>query len=83
MIQYNLEEADETNTLLADTKSLDDDDIKSEPTSAPYRSLVGSLPYGSIMTRPDILKATMHLSKYNNNPLIKHWKAAKHVARYL
>ena len=51
--------------------------------SKPYRSLVMCLMYLAITTRPDIAFAVKELSKFQQNPGEGHWKAAKHVLRYL
>ena len=48
-----------------------------------YRSLVGSLLYIGKQTRPDILHIVNQLSRFLENPDMSHWKAAKHVLRYL
>ena len=48
-----------------------------------YRSLVGSLPYVSKQTRPDITWITNQLSRHMQNPTQQHWIAAKRVLRYL
>ena len=49
----------------------------------PYRSIIGQLMYIAINTRPDIYFATIALSRYNNNPGVKHWEQVKNVLRYL
>ena len=49
----------------------------------PYASLVGSLLYAQVCTRPDISFAVGMLGRYQSNPGIYHWKAAKKVLRYL
>ena len=49
----------------------------------PYASVVGSLMYAQICTRPDISFAVGMLGKYQSNPGLDHWKAAKKVLRYL
>ena len=51
--------------------------------SIPYASVVGSLMYASTCTRPDISFAVGMLGRYQSNPGIDHWKAAKKVLRYL
>lgn len=48
-----------------------------------YLSLVGSLMYAAIGTRPDISYAVTSLSKFNSNPLLMHRTAAIRVLRYL
>jgi hypothetical protein len=51
--------------------------------SIPYASVVGSLMYASTCTRPDISFAVGMLGRYQSNPGIDHWKAAKKILRYL
>ncbi|CAL9026013.1 unnamed protein product, partial [Prunus brigantina] len=51
--------------------------------SIPYASAVGSLMYAQTCTRPDISFAVGMLGRYQSNPGIDHWKAAKKVMRYL
>ncbi|XP_047256177.1 secreted RxLR effector protein 161-like [Capsicum annuum] len=45
--------------------------------------MVGSLMYAQICTRPDISFAVGMLGRYQSNPGMDHWKAAKKVLRYL
>ena len=49
----------------------------------PYISVVGSLMYLAVTTRPDIAYAAGVLARFNSNPGPAHWQAAKHVIRYL
>ena len=56
---------------------------KAEMNGVPYINAVGSLMYLATMTRPDIAYATSVLARFNSNPGIAHWKAVKHVFRYL
>ncbi|GJZ83440.1 putative RNA-directed DNA polymerase [Tanacetum coccineum] len=49
----------------------------------PYASIVGSLTYAQVCTRPDIAYITGMLRRYQSNPRKEHWKAAKKVLRYL
>ncbi|RVW29585.1 Retrovirus-related Pol polyprotein from transposon TNT 1-94 [Vitis vinifera] len=49
----------------------------------PYASAVGSLMYVHVCTIPDIAFAVGMLGRYQSNPSIDHWKAAKKVMRYL
>ncbi|KAL2887454.1 Retrovirus-related Pol polyprotein from transposon TNT 1-94 [Ceratocystis lukuohia] len=48
-----------------------------------YQSLIGTLMYPSVMTRPDISFATSYLSQHISDPAERHLDAAKRVARYL
>ena len=54
-----------------------------EMKGVPYQSLIGSLMYLAVSTRPDIAYAVSALSQYNRNPGKTHWSAAKRVLRYL
>ena len=49
----------------------------------PYASVVGSLMYAQTCTKPDISFAVGMLDRYQSNPGMDHWKAAKKVMRYL
>lgn len=49
----------------------------------PYHELIGVLTYLSNATHTDIVYATNTLNKFNTNPAMYHWKAAKQVLRYL
>jgi hypothetical protein len=48
-----------------------------------YLSIVGSLMYAALGTRPDIAFAVTALSRHNCSPLTMHLTAAKRVLRYL
>lgn len=56
---------------------------KEEMEKYPYQSLIGSLMYLSVSTRPDIAYTVSMLSQFNQNYSMEHWKAAKRVLRYL
>ncbi|XP_057965380.1 secreted RxLR effector protein 161-like [Malania oleifera] len=49
----------------------------------PCASVVGSLMYAQMCTRPDISFAVGMLRRYQSNPGMIHWKATKKVLRYL
>ena len=48
-----------------------------------YQSMVGSLLYAAIATRPDISQAVGAASKYCSNPSEAHLTAVKRILRYL
>ncbi|KAJ8871553.1 hypothetical protein PR048_027877 [Dryococelus australis] len=51
--------------------------------SVPYQSLVGSLMYLAVCTRPDIVHSVNYLSQFKNCYTLEHWEAAKRILRYL
>ena len=51
--------------------------------NVPYMNAIGALIYLMIATRPDIAYAVAKLAQYNSNPGPMHWKAVKHLFRYL
>lgn len=48
-----------------------------------YQSLIGSLMYIGICTRPDIIHSVSKLSQKNSDPHLEHMTAAKRVLKYL
>ena len=51
--------------------------------SIPYLPAVGSLMYVATATRPDISCTVGVLARFSKNPGPQHWKAVKHLFRYL
>nr|GEV55292.1 copia LTR rider [Tanacetum cinerariifolium] len=49
----------------------------------PYASVVGSLMYVMVCTRPDVAHAMSVASRYMAHPEKEHWNAVKHIFRYL
>ncbi|KAM1998218.1 hypothetical protein EV2_005744 [Malus domestica] len=49
----------------------------------PYASLVGSVMYIQVCTRPDLAFTLSVLGRFQSNPGVSHWNAAKKVLRYL
>jgi hypothetical protein len=60
-----------------------DADEKQLMSSKPYRSVVGSLIYLMMGSRPDLAYLVRECSQYLENPGILHWRAAKRGLRYL
>ncbi|UYV71052.1 hypothetical protein LAZ67_8001548 [Cordylochernes scorpioides] len=57
---------------------------KNEPVKkVEYQSLIGSLIYLSVSTRPDIAYAVSALGQFSNDPRRQQWNAAKRFLRYL
>ena len=54
-----------------------------EMHSVPYLQAVGSLMYLATATCPDISYAVGVLARFSKNPGMTHWKAVKHLFRYL
>ena len=84
--RFRMQDCNSVSTLLSIGVKL----TKGEPWSQsdgerpPYRELMGSLLYLSVVaTRPDISHAASLLSQYNDCFNATHWKAAKRVLRYL
>ena len=59
-----------------------DEETESMKT-VPYASVVGSLMYAMLCTRPDICFAVGMVSRYQSNPGREHWIAVKHIIKYL
>ena len=49
----------------------------------PYVSVVRSLMYAMLCTRPDICYAVGVVSRFQSNPGLHHWIAVKHILKYL
>ena len=52
-------------------------------TRVPYASVVGSLMYAMVCTRPDLSQAVSMISRYMHDPGRGHWEAVKWVLRYI
>jgi hypothetical protein len=63
-----------------DNPNCEDKQIKDQTL---YQSMVGSLMYAALGTRPDISFCVAVLSKYSAQPLQMHFTAAKRALRYL
>jgi len=82
--KFKFEEAKPVSTPADPNVKLCKDDGVSKPVdSTMYQSMVGSLLYASIATRPDISQAVAAVSKYNSKPSEAHLTAVKRILRYL
>jgi len=59
------------------------DNISKDVDPVMYQSMVGSLLYAAIATRPDISQAVGVVSKFNSDPSSAHLTAVKRIFRYL
>nr|GEV40152.1 retrovirus-related Pol polyprotein from transposon TNT 1-94 [Tanacetum cinerariifolium] len=67
---------------LGATKKILDKEVKYMKT-VPYSSVVGSLMYAMVCTRPDLAHAVSVVSSFMANPGKAHWKTVKWILRYL
>ena len=69
----------------ADTsvKLIQDDGMSTRVDSSKYQSMVGSLLWAAISTRPDIAQAVSTVSRFNKEPSQAHLTAVKRILRYL
>lgn len=82
--KYGLIEAKVTSTPADLSVKLKEDDGVSKPVDRRnYQSIVGSLLYAAVTTRPDIAYAVGAVSRFNSKPTEAHLTAAKRVLRYL
>ena len=56
---------------------------KEQMKNIPYASVVGSIMYVQVCTIPDIAFVVSMLGRYQSNPGMDHWRAAKKVLRYI
>ncbi|KAG8959896.1 hypothetical protein FRC05_007218 [Tulasnella sp. 425] len=68
---------------LSKEQSPKSDEEKEYMTKVPYINAVGALMYLAVATRPDIVYTVAKLAQFNSYPGEAHWKAVKHLLRYL
>jgi len=83
LAKFNMEDAKTVATPSSTSIKLTKDGDPLDTKTCPYSTLVGSLMYLSICTRPDIAQAVGALARYMAQPTVAHWTAAKTVLRYL
>ena len=82
--KYGMEHANPVSTPLDPNHKLEPNKEICEPNrSNDYASLIGSLQYLAIATRPNIAFAVNRLASYTENPSLKHYGAAKRLLRYI
>ena len=84
LTKYGLTEAKTVSTPAdMSVKLKKDDGFSKEVNSVSYQSMVGSLLYAAIATRPDISQAVGVASKFCSKPTEAHLTAVKRILRYL
>ena len=82
--KYNMANANPVSTPMDINVKLEKDDSYSKPVDTVlYQSMIGSLLYAAIATRPDIAHAVGALARFNSAPNETHLTAVKRVFRYL
>jgi hypothetical protein len=69
--------------ILDNTMSPQTDSEKREMKDKPYRSILGSVMWGQLATRPDLSFAVSLLARFQANPGLNHWNALLHVIGYI
>ena len=84
ILKYNLSEANSVSTPSDPNVTLmKDDGISKSVNQSLYQSLIGSLLYAALGTRPDIHFAVSAVAKYSSKPNQSHLTAALRILRYL
>ena len=81
--KYGMSNCNPASTPAATDLKLMKDDGSRPVDQTKYQSMIGSLLYLSVATRPDIAFAVGALSKYNSCPNENHLTAVKRIFRYL
>lgn len=82
--RYGMSEANPAPTPAdVNVKLVKNDGVSKEVDPVMYQSMVGSLLYAAMATRPDIAHAVGVVSKFNSNPTEAHLTAVKRILRYL
>lgn len=68
---------------LSANMSLKDEVEKEYMSRVPYASIVGSLMYAIVCTRPDISHVVGIVRRYIHNPGREHWQAVKWILQYI
>jgi transposase InsO family protein len=69
--------------LLDNDMSPKTDSERKEMSDKPYRSVLGSVMWGQLATRPDLSFSVSLLARFQSNPGLGHWNALLHVIGYI
>ena len=81
--RFNISPGKRITSPMLNTIDLRISTTEDETINIPYASLIGSINYCSIFTRPDISYATNKCAQFTSKPTSEHWEAAKRIVRYL
>ena len=87
--RFGLENVTPRNTPLPTGLTLDNnmspktDSERKDMKDKPYRSVLGSVMWGQLATRPDLSFAVSLLARFQVNPGLEHWIALMHVMGYI
>ena len=82
--KFGLENAHPANTPLPTTGNYKPNDEQATPQfRQKYQSIIGTILYIMLGTRPDIAYSVTMLSRFATNPSESHWRSAIHILRYL
>ncbi|CAL8999959.1 unnamed protein product [Prunus brigantina] len=77
--RFKMEKCSKLNKSQSPANELENEQMKLRP----YASLVGSIMYAQVCTRPDLAFVVSVLGRFQANPGEPHWVATKKVLRYL
>jgi hypothetical protein len=87
--RFSLENVTPRNTplpvglILDNTMSPQTDSERREMLDKPYRSVLGTVMWGQLATRPDLAFTVSLLARFQANPGLNHWNALLHVIGYI
>ena len=81
--QFNISPGRQINSPMDATSELHASTIDDDLIDIPYTSLIGSVNYCSVTTRPDISFAVNKCAQFTSWPNTTHWEAAKRIVQYL
>lgn len=84
LLRFNMSTCNSVSTPMETGLNLQVSNIQASSASIQlYQSVIGSLMYAMLETRPDICYCIAKLSQYASNPNISHFQALKRVLRYI
>ena len=76
---FNISPGRQINSPMDTTSDLHVSTLDDDLIDVPYTSLIGSINYCSVTTRPDISFAVNKYAQFTSKPNITHWEAAKRI----